>query len=411
MTTNRGNHGGAEPHESSHSSRPSLKPDPKTVADQFSHQYYTVFSNYPRYLYRFYDTESTMTVSEVLENGSMKCSTAESQEGIHDLVLEMFEDTTVKLGHVLPQFSQNGGIVMQVTGTLTTKGVERSFAQSFFLAVQDKGFYVLNDILHITPILPGVSPRRDNPPAVAPPVQTRVNAPRKVKEASRAESSAPVHVQDHAYGQANGHAGQRGLANLHSGMENDTPAKSYAQTLKVPAAAAVPNGASKAAEARVQRPGTPNSPVETPPSQKAPSVGANANANGNGGAGITSHFPHKITTSSFPRNSSVFVRDIPPTVDENALRQAFAQFGDVTNVVIRNGRRDLRFAFVDYATTEAMDECLRNDVNVGGRRLFVEEKKPLVLRNKPRFRRAGSGSPGPHDEGMNGGSGGSNNYY
>lgn len=42
-------------------------------------------------------------------------------QGIHDLVLEMFEDTTVKLGHVLPQFSQDGGIVMQVNGTLSRK--------------------------------------------------------------------------------------------------------------------------------------------------------------------------------------------------------------------------------------------------------------------------------------------------
>lgn len=107
----------------------------------------------------------------------------------------------------------------------------------------------------------------------------------------------------------------------------------------------------------------------------------------------------------------MFVRDVPANVDENTLRQVFEQYGGVTNVVIRNGRRDLRFAFVDFANTEAMDECLRHEVSVGGRRLFVEEKKPLVLRNKQqRFRRAGSGSPGPQDNG-NGGNGGSVAYY
>lgn len=42
-------------------------------------------------------------------------------QGIHDLVIEMFDDTAVKLSHVLPQFSQDGGIVMQVNGILTRK--------------------------------------------------------------------------------------------------------------------------------------------------------------------------------------------------------------------------------------------------------------------------------------------------
>ncbi|KAL6009285.1 hypothetical protein ACLOJK_022513 [Asimina triloba] len=45
------------------------------------------------------------------------------------------------------QESFNSGVLVLVTGYLTGKdNVKRNFTQSFFLAPQDKGFYVLNDI-------------------------------------------------------------------------------------------------------------------------------------------------------------------------------------------------------------------------------------------------------------------------
>lgn len=361
------------------------------MADQFSHQYYTVFSAHLRYLYRFYDAASTMTVSEVLENGSVRSNSGEGQTGIHNLVLDLFEDTVVKLSHVLPQFSQDGGIVMQVNGMLIRKGVERCFTQSFFLAVQEKGYYVLNDILHITPSTPATSPRKENPPAGAPPAQVRINPARKPKVHSRQEAAPTPHAYGHmsAPTHANGgHEVPHGApSGGHPSEEGSIPnAKpTYAESLKVsPGNGAAAPRKANTPEARAQRPNTPASPVETPPSQKAGSVGVNAHLNGAGGAGTASNIPQRLNTSSFPRNSAVFVRDIPPNVDENSLQQAFAQYGDVTNVVIRNGRRDLRFAFVDFATTEAMDECLRKGVTVGNRQLFIEEKKPLVLRNKSR---------------------------
>lgn len=46
------------------------------------------------------------------------------------------------------QESQDGGILVAVTGCLTGKdNVKKNFCQTFFLAKQEKGYYVLNDIL------------------------------------------------------------------------------------------------------------------------------------------------------------------------------------------------------------------------------------------------------------------------
>lgn len=45
------------------------------------------------------------------------------------------------------QESLNGGVLVLVTGNLIGKeNVKRNFTQSFFLATQDKGYFVLNDI-------------------------------------------------------------------------------------------------------------------------------------------------------------------------------------------------------------------------------------------------------------------------
>jgi len=46
------------------------------------------------------------------------------------------------------QESLNSGVLVLVTGYLTGKdNVRRNFTQSFFLATQDKGYFVLNDML------------------------------------------------------------------------------------------------------------------------------------------------------------------------------------------------------------------------------------------------------------------------
>jgi hypothetical protein len=48
---------------------------------------------------------------------------------------------------MLLQYSLNGGVVVQVTGIMQRPGgAKRPFVQTFFLAVQEKGYYVLNDI-------------------------------------------------------------------------------------------------------------------------------------------------------------------------------------------------------------------------------------------------------------------------
>lgn len=66
---------------------------------------------------------------------------------IHSLLMSL-NLATIEVKTINSLESWNGGIVVMVSGLVKTKDsiVRRKFVQTFFLAPQDKGFFVLNDI-------------------------------------------------------------------------------------------------------------------------------------------------------------------------------------------------------------------------------------------------------------------------
>lgn len=59
-----------------------------------------------------------------------------------------YQNYNVQIFSADAQASYNNGLTVLVTGCLIGKdNVRRKFTQSFFLAPQDKGYFVLNDIL------------------------------------------------------------------------------------------------------------------------------------------------------------------------------------------------------------------------------------------------------------------------
>lgn len=68
-------------------------------------------------------------------------------QAINEKILSMGIDRA-EIKAVDAQESLCGGVTVLVTGHLTGRnGVSREFVQSFFLAPQEKGYFVLNDIL------------------------------------------------------------------------------------------------------------------------------------------------------------------------------------------------------------------------------------------------------------------------
>eukprot|EP00210_Caulerpa_lentillifera_P003505 g3344.t1 len=342
----------------------------RAVAEQFCHQYYTVFSSYSRYLYRFYDKSSVQSITEIFEDGTSKQEFANTQKAIQDAIARLFSEARAHYEHVNSQFSQNGGVLIQVSGTLSRKGhKESNFVQSFFLAVQERGFFVLNDILNITPCT-GFAKKTNS----------------KSLNESKPQPSSP----------GDGLTTMQ-LPKLTSRPSSDPEQISQilAETKKMlikvhsPSAEQVQRKLGHSfSEVVVNHCPNQQHSTETMNGchQKTSSCGDVVGAMQNGFL-----LPSRSRSAlgggvNCPKNSSVFVRDIPLGATESDLRTVFEEFGTVNSVVIRTGKRDSRFAFVEFADTSSMEKALVSDsVAFQGRRLGIQEKKPIVIRNKPKY--------------------------
>lgn len=114
------------------------------VGTYFVGQYYHVLETNPELVYQFYSDASTM----VRIDGNAR-DTATAMLQIHALVMSLsFIGIEIKTAQSLESWS--GGVLVMVSGSVQLKGynVRRQFMQTFFLAPQEKGFFVLNDVFH-----------------------------------------------------------------------------------------------------------------------------------------------------------------------------------------------------------------------------------------------------------------------
>ncbi|KAG8691507.1 hypothetical protein FRC11_002403 [Ceratobasidium sp. 423] len=117
---------------------------PSEVGWQFVSQYYTFVNKQPHRLHCFYTKNSTY-IHGIEGEDSPACH---GQQEIHNKILSIgFQDCKVFIHSVDAQSSASSGIVIQVIGEMSNAGEAwRKFAQTFFLAEQPNGYFVLNDI-------------------------------------------------------------------------------------------------------------------------------------------------------------------------------------------------------------------------------------------------------------------------
>ncbi|CAL5337360.1 unnamed protein product [Camellia sinensis] len=117
------------------------------VGTYFVGQYYHVLQHQPDFVHHFYSDASTMIR---IDGNTRETATAMlCVQQIHTLVMSLnYTGVEIKTAHSLE--SWNGGVLVLVSGSVHTKDFSgrRKFVQTFFLAPQEKGFFVLNDIFH-----------------------------------------------------------------------------------------------------------------------------------------------------------------------------------------------------------------------------------------------------------------------
>ncbi|WWD15851.1 hypothetical protein CI109_100275 [Kwoniella shandongensis] len=181
------------------------KIQPNDVGWQFVPQYYNFVNKQPHRLHCFYNKRSTFIHGEEGEEAQI----ALGQQEIHERIVAIgYNQCKVYIHSIDSQSSSNGGIIILVIGEMSNNnGPWRKFTQTFFLAEQPNGYFVLNDIFRYLKedvdedeeveeepaAAEQAQPQATEPEAPAAPAQAEpVEAPKASEELPQEPASAPA---------------------------------------------------------------------------------------------------------------------------------------------------------------------------------------------------------------------------
>ncbi|KAL1540958.1 myosin ATPase [Salvia divinorum] len=389
----------------------------QVVGNAFVSQYYHILYQSPELVHKFYQDISKLGRHE--EDGSMSVTT--TMQAINDkIILLNREELRAEIKSVDSQESFNGGVHVLVTGYLTGKDSKVShFAQSFFLAPQDRGYFVLNDMFRYVNNV-GVSPALV-PDVVVPVPEEPVPIP--VQENHVSEQSTPS-AEEAVSGEVynppeNGdmpvtEEEEVPVPEVVDEVEDNTepvvetpakideaPKKSYASIvmhLKATAATfSPPSAAARKALSKSLDQVKPN-PIPTPD-------GPVSNLD------VFDH-EHNQETDGF----SIYIKGLPMNATEALLEDIFNKFGTIKNdgIQVRSNRQQgFCFGFVEFEEATSMQKALEaSPVTIGGRQAFVEEKRSTNSRGSNRGRFPSGRGSGFRNDGVRGrgGYGGGRGY-
>ncbi|CAI9103279.1 OLC1v1001735C1 [Oldenlandia corymbosa var. corymbosa] len=116
------------------------------MADGFLKKYYEHLHKTPEMLYGFFKEESV-----IRWDGVESSTTTTTIDGIREIIMSSdYKGCEVKVVKVDAQFSLMESVILTATGcSLEKDNVKRIISQTFFLAKQEIGWFLLNDNLHI----------------------------------------------------------------------------------------------------------------------------------------------------------------------------------------------------------------------------------------------------------------------
>ncbi|KAK7966994.1 uncharacterized protein PG986_001271 [Apiospora aurea] len=251
------------------------------VAWYFVEQYYTTLSKSPEKLHLFYSKRSQLVYGKEAEVSTVSVGRQEIQERIKSL--DFKEDTKVRISNVDSQTSFDN-IVIQVIGESSNKTGEdpKKFVQTFVLAQQPSGYFVLNDILRYVddgaveeeqaeePVAAEEAPAEQSASAVP---ETAVETAEPVAPEPAAEEPAPASSLDPAAVDQKleevSASGKDASVNGDAAVDQSADAAPAAETAeKAEASKPDPEALAKEVEAETtQEPEKPTDPSPTPPAQ------------------------------------------------------------------------------------------------------------------------------------------------
>ncbi|KAF9591561.1 hypothetical protein IFM89_004615 [Coptis chinensis] len=372
-------------------------PGASVVGNAFVEQYYHILHKSPELVYRFYQDSSMIARPDA--NGAMTSVT--TMKAINDLIISLdYQKYKAEIFSADAQESHKDGVMVLVTGCLTGKdNMQRKFAQSFFLAPQDVGYFVFNDVfryvdenesLHTNSVAlnrnvesvesNNVSPDRDLTHVSEHPVTKPVTS---LVEESLDNNEEVHNPSDYEEGSVDdveviaepaAHSGQNEALPItetaSSLPHEDAIKKSYASILKVvkgtrtPIPVYVPANSAKVASGKTDQQSVRLAVAAPRPEAPPPSS--------NAAAEITD--AHEEV-----EGHSIYIRSLGMNVTIEEVEEEFKKFGIVKpgGIQVRiNKQQGYCFGFVEFEELSSMHSALEaSPITIGGRQAFIEQKR------------------------------------
>lgn len=358
---------------------PPLAPSAKVVGNAFVEQYYSILHSSPEMAYKFYKDSSILSRPD--HNGVLTSVT--TMESInHEICSLDYKNCKAEIKTADAQDSYYGGVIVLVTGSLTGKDNRtRTFTQTFFLAPQEKGYFVLNDVLRY---VEACEPSKNAEITVTAPPHA-IN-PKKLDRAISHEAGSPnVHEhfeedrQDNNWEEigvdADPHLSDKLYStDLESSIAalDDAPKKSYASIV---------GSETRKGQIEVYVP-------EVPPLVKTEKQVGDSVVTPEALPPATGNFILSDSKASEDEAEgySIYIRHLPPNLTVDQLETEFKRFGPIkqNGVQVRSNRQQgFCFGFVEFEELSSMQSAIQASPIIFGTHEAIVEMK--------RTKRRGSG--------------------
>ncbi|KAK4650400.1 hypothetical protein QC762_707110 [Podospora pseudocomata] len=351
----------------------------------FVEQYYTTLSKNPNKLHLFYGKKSQFVAGAEAEVTTVCVNRPNIQERIKQLD---FEDSKVRISNVDSQGSAEN-ILIQVIGEISSKGAEpRKFVQSFVLAKQPSGYFVLNDILRYIVDEPVEETEAAAEAPVEAPAATEAAPAVEAEAEPAAEPEVPVE-EPAPKDPAPTPAAPATAAPVAAPAPAEPPKPqqppkpmTWASRLAASAAAAapkpvIPKVATPPAAAQARAPVPAQAPTTAPQSTEA----APAAPKDQGSEWQTAETkrqsraqPAAAATQTEKEGTLAYIKFVTDKVKEADLKATLEAFGEVVYFDIN---RTKNCAFVEFKTPAGYNAAAAaNPHTVNGENIVVEPRRP-----------------------------------
>ncbi|KAI3665823.1 hypothetical protein L6452_44458 [Arctium lappa] len=355
--------------------------------------------------------------------------TVTTMKGINDKICSLdYTAYKAEIKTADAQKSYKDGVIVLVTGCLTRKEDDRrrKFIQSFFLAPQDNGYFVLNDVFRYVDeskpmednhvVVEGIDDKQ-TPPLIADPPRT-IDSPSPdlasvhkeetqnvEEEAQDVMENEGLLVNENNSVEPEPHPSENNMSpaaeSISSTAVEDTPKMSYASILSSqtkkggpgPTKVYVPANTLRTTPAKAENISVATVAQGPPPEVSAPIASSSISS------------PDSSNVHDEGDGHSIYIRNLPLNATVPQLEMEFKKFGPIKQggIQVRSNKLGFCFGFVEFQDFSSMQNAIQSSpVVIGGREAVVEIKRTTTRVGTGRGGRFPPGRGGFRSDGFRG---------